>query len=59
MNKDQLSQEHLDVMFGATALENLSESIVDVIITRIIEFLPNSGRLYKYRSIEGESFDYA
>lgn len=59
MNKDQLYQEHLDLMFGTTTLENLSESIVDEIITRIIEFLPNNGKLYKYRSIEGESFDYA
>lgn len=59
MNKDQLYQEHLDLMFGTTTLENLSESIVDDIITRIIDFLPNNGKLYKYRSIEGESFDYA
>ena len=59
MNKEQLYQEHLDLMFGTTTLENLSESIVDDIITRIIDFLPNNGKLYKYRSIEGESFDYA
>ena len=59
MNKEQLYQEHLDLMFGTTTLENLSESIIDDIITRIIDFLPNNGKLYKYRSIEGESFDYA
>lgn len=26
---------------------------------RLLSFLPNNGRLYKYRSIEGEAFEYA
>lgn len=58
-NKEQLYKEHLDEMFGATALDDLAESDIDRIVVRLLSFLPNNGRLYKYRSIEGESFEYA
>ena len=61
MNKEQLQlyNEHLDEMFGVTTLNNLPENVIDEIIARILLFLPNDGKLYKYRSIEGESFEYA
>lgn len=59
MLKEQLYNEHLDVMFGPDNLDNLSEKQVDEIIERILSFLPNNGKLYKYRSIEGEAFEYA
>jgi len=59
MDKDQLYTEHLDEMFGTALLDNLTEEDVDRIITRVLCFLPNNGRLYKYRSIEGNSFEYA
>ncbi len=59
MDKDKLYAEHLDEMFGITSLDNLTEEDVDKIVTRVLCFLPNNGRLYKYRSIEGNSFEYA
>lgn len=59
MDKDQLYTEHMDEMFGITSLDNLIEEDVDRIITRVLCFLPNNGRLYKYRSIERNSFEYA
>ena len=59
MDKEKLYKEHLDEMFGTTALDNLTDKDVDRIIVRILSFLPNKGKLYKYRSIEGQSFEYA
>lgn len=58
MDKSQLYTEHLDEMFGTALLDNLTEEDVDRIITRVLCFLPNNGRLYKYRSIERNSFEY-
>ena len=59
MDNSQLYEEHLDEMFGTALLDNLTEEDVDRIITRVLCFLPNNGRLYKYRSIERNSFEYA
>lgn len=59
MDKEELYKEHLGEMFGATDLDSLTDNDVDGILARVLSFLPNNGKLYKYRSIEGESFEYA
>lgn len=59
MDKKKLYNEHLDEMFGSTELDKLDEKDVDRIAARLLGCLPNNGKLYKYRSIEGEAFEYA
>lgn len=59
MDKSQLYKEHLDEMFGIIPIDELSEEDVNRIIARLLSFLPNNGKLYKYRSIEGDAFNNA
>ena len=59
MDKEQLYEEHLDEMFGLTQLDELADKDVDRILERVLRLLPNDGKLYKYRSIEGTPFEYA
>ena len=59
MKDTKLYKEHQDEMFGITSADELTEEDVDRIIARLLSCLPNNGKLYKYRSIEGQAFDYA
>ena len=54
---EQLYQEHLDEMFAPDP--KFSDEDVERILDRILQCLPNEGKLYKYRSIEGKAFDNA
>lgn len=55
-NKLELYKNHVNDMFGVNKIEDYSEEEIDRIIERMLEFLPNDGKLYKYKSLEGESF---
>ncbi len=57
--KEELYKEHLEEMFGINILENYSEQEVERVLDRLLKCLPNNGKLYKYRSMEGQAFDYA
>jgi len=59
MDRSQLYKEHLDEMFGIIPIDELTEEDVNRIIARLLSFLPNNGKLYKYRSIEGDAFNNA
>ena len=58
MTKEELYQQHLNAMYSTNA-ETCSEEEVEEIFARLLQCLPNDGKLYKYRSIEGEAFIYA
>ena len=58
MTKEELYQQHLNAMYSTNA-ETCSEEEVEEIFARLLQCLPNDGKLYKYRSIEGEAFAYA
>lgn len=58
MTKEELYQQHLNAMYSTNA-ETCSEEKAEEIFARLLQCLPNDGKLYKYRSIEGESFLYA
>ena len=45
-------------MFGPDPIDDYSEDQIDRMLDRLLKCLPNEGKLYKYRSIEGEKFDY-
>lgn len=54
---EKLYQQHLDYI-GTRKIEELDIKEVTVCLERIIRCVPN-GKLYKYRSIEGEAFNNA
>lgn len=54
---EKLYQEHIDEMFAVNPI--FSDEDVDRILDRLLLFMPNDGKLYKYRSIEGKAFDNA
>ena len=56
---ENLYQEHLSEMFSLNKIENYSAEEIDRILDRILRCLPNKGKLYKYRSIDGDSFENA
>ncbi len=58
MTKEELYQQHLNAMYSTNA-ETCSEEEVEKIFARLLQCLPNDGKLYKYRSTEGEAFAYA
>lgn len=58
MTKVELYQQHLNALL-TTNLDNCQKEKIDEILTRFIQCLPNNGKLYKYRSIAGDAFEYA
>ncbi len=54
---DELYMEHLDEMFDINS--PFTDEAVERILNRMLLFLPNGGKLYKYRSMEGTAFDNA
>lgn len=58
MTREELYQQHLNAMYSTNA-ETCSEEEVEEIFARLLQCLPNDGKLYKYRSIEGDAFEYA
>ncbi len=56
---ENLYQEHLSEMFSLNKIEDYSAEEIDRILDRILRCLPNKGKLYKYRSIDGDSFENA
>lgn len=59
MIKDELYEQHLQEVVGIRDIDNYPEKDVERVLDRLLQCLPNNGKLYKYRSIEGQSFDYA
>ena len=60
MIKDELYEQHIDDMFGENSIlkKDYSHEQIDHMLERLINCLPNSGKLYKYRLIDGRSFEY-
>lgn len=58
MTKEELYQQHLDAMYSMN-VDMCPDKKVEEIFARLLQCLPNDGKLYKYRSIERESFLYA
>lgn len=54
-----LYQQHFNEMFSTAGIEKYSPEDVDRILDRLIRCLPNNGKLYKYRSGDGQAFEYA
>ena len=59
MTKDELYEQHLQEVLSIAKMEDYSEEDVERVLDRLLQCLPNNGKLYKYRSIEGQSFDNA
>ena len=59
MTKDELYEQHLQEVVGIRDIDNYPEEDVERVLGRLLQCLPNNGKLYKYRSIDGQSFDYA
>ena len=59
MAKNELYEEHLQEMFGMNLIDNYSDEEIYRVFDRLLQCLPNHGKLYKYRSMEGQAFNYA
>jgi len=57
--RDVLYQEHLAEMFGNRVIDDYSDDEILRVLKRLLSCLPNDGKLYKYRPIAGQTFDYA
>ncbi len=51
----KLYNEHIEEMFGNTHLEDYSDANIDRVLDRLIACISNDGKLYKYKSVEGET----
>ena len=58
MIKENYYKQHLNFMRTVMAWEDIDDSIVEKQYRLLLDFLPNGGKLYKYRSLQGESFSY-
>ena len=59
ISSEELYNQHIQEMFGTTSIEDLTESETDRRLNRLLLCLPNNGKLYKYRSIDGDAFKNA
>lgn len=59
MKNDEFYKEHLQEIFSIADINTYSEEDIEHALDRLLKCLPNNGKLYKYRSIEGQAFDYA
>lgn len=57
LNEDSY-KEHLNFMRTVTNLEDIDDSLVEKQYSLLLKFIPNGGKLYKYRSLQGKSFSY-
>lgn len=57
--KNELYKNHFYDIFSAKSIDKIeySNQKIDFILERLISCLPNEGKLYKYRLIEGQSFN--
>ena len=58
MNKEISYEQHLNFMRTVMAWEDIDDSVVEKQFCLLLDFLPNDGKLYKYRSLQGESFSF-
>ena len=59
MTKEEMYQQHKEEMFGTNQIDEYSDEEIERVLGRILLFLPNNSKLYKYRPIEGEGFNHA
>lgn len=59
MKKDELYKEHLQEVLSTADINTYSEEDIERVLDRLLKCLPNNGKLYKYRSIEGQAFENA
>lgn len=55
----KLYDEHFNEVAGASNLDGYSEADVDRVLMRLLQCLPNNGKLYKYRAGTGNAFKNA
>lgn len=58
MSTEDAYKKHLDFMRTVMAWEDVASSKAEKQFPLIFDFLPNGGKLYKYRSFCGDSFSY-
>ena len=58
MTREELYKKHFDALL-TTNLETCREDEMDAILSNLLQCLPNGGKLYKYRSIDGDGFKHA
>lgn len=51
-------QKHFDYLTSQESYKSISHQQIEEIWNRLLSFLPNDGKLYKYKSGVGESFDH-
>lgn len=57
LNEDSY-KKHLDFMRTVINFEDIDDSVVEKQYSLLLDFIPNGGKLYKYRSLHGESFSH-
>ena len=58
MSKEDAYKKHLDFMRTVTAWDDVTNYKVEEQYPLLFDFLPNDGKLYKYRSLQGKSFSH-
>lgn len=58
MNTEELYIQHLNALQFSN-IDSCANEDVKVMLDRLIQCLPNNGKLYKYRAISGQAFEYA
>lgn len=59
MINEDAYKKHLNFMRTVMDLKDIDNSVVERQYHLLLNFIPNGGKLYKYRSLQGESFSYA
>ena len=57
--KEAYYKRHFKEMTGSRHIDDYSDNKIIRLFKRVLHFLPNDGKLYKYRKGEGQDFDYA
>lgn len=58
MEKQKLYEDHFNIMTSKQGLRGKSLEEIKEIFSNFLLSMPNGGKLYKYRSIDGESFEH-
>ena len=58
MHTEDSYKKHLNFMRTVKDLEDIEASVAERQYCLLLDFIPNGGKLYKYRSLQGKSFSY-
>lgn len=56
MTKDEMYQKHIDTMFGIRDINDFPPHKAEAVLDNLLQWLPNGGKLYKYRCINDDKF---